>query len=460
MPFAFREVEFANGLRLLLLPTNFPGLVSLYSLVSVGSRHERASTRGFAHLFEHCLFRGSASFPGRTWDDALIATGALANAFTEDDYTAFHSTFPKEALPRILQLEADRFQYPAFTEEDYFSELEAIASEYRHQSADPLRRIQTALRKAAFPSHPYRYSPLSPPQELHHLQGSRSLANRFYAQHYRPERTTLFLIGDLEGQPVAEWVEESWSNWRRGRSLPEAPLPETTPPNASQPNATLPEPTPSDAAQLQPSHTTLPSAAGAPPWLAVGFRAPGLLTHGQIRNGQSHHAALAASWEEVAALDLLTVIGFGEGSPLHQELVMERHLADSLYSSYERHADSFLFTIYVRVKREDAIAPVEQALLSALLQLRTQPVTPSQLTRSLMHLRYRFSLRLDSNQHIGRTLADFVGITGTPAAINQLFAAYARVTPAKLQAVVRRYLSPAARLVVVLRALPAAEPSL
>src|SRR5580698_7977541 len=114
-PYPYVQEDLPNGLRLITIPTDFPNIVSLFIVVNTGSRNEiEPGKSGFAHLFEHLMFRGTAEFPPERYQAELQNAGAASNAFTSDDLTAFHTTFSKEDLPRILSMEADRFQHLAY----------------------------------------------------------------------------------------------------------------------------------------------------------------------------------------------------------------------------------------------------------------------------------------------------------------------------------------------------------
>src|SRR5262249_719669 len=107
-PFAYTQEDLPNGLRLVTIPTDSPNLVSIYIVVQTGARNEvEAGKTGFAHLFEHIMFRGTDKYPPEKYNQVLRATGASSNAFTSDDLTAYYATFSKEDLGQILEMEAD-----------------------------------------------------------------------------------------------------------------------------------------------------------------------------------------------------------------------------------------------------------------------------------------------------------------------------------------------------------------
>ena len=115
-PFPFTQEDLPNGLRLVTVPAEFPNIVSVFVVVQTGSRNEvEAGKTGFAHLFEHIMFRGTDKYPPEKYGDVLKRAGAASNASTNSDATTFHTTISKEDLPQILAMEADRFQNLKYT---------------------------------------------------------------------------------------------------------------------------------------------------------------------------------------------------------------------------------------------------------------------------------------------------------------------------------------------------------
>src|SRR6185503_12784172 len=120
LPYAFTQSDLSNGLRLIVVPTDFPNIVATYIVVQAGARNEvEAGHTGFAHLFEHVMFKGTAKFPKSKYDQVLQQIGASSNAFTSDDFTCYYTVFSKEDLPGVLEMEADRFQNLKYTEPEF-----------------------------------------------------------------------------------------------------------------------------------------------------------------------------------------------------------------------------------------------------------------------------------------------------------------------------------------------------
>src|SRR4051812_18709427 len=115
-PYPYQQSDLPNGLRLITVRTDYPNVVSLYIVVRTGSRNEvEPGKSGFAHLFEHMMFRGTKAYPAAKFQSILKDAGVASNAYTTDDHTAYHMTFSKEDLEPLLRMEADRFQNLEYT---------------------------------------------------------------------------------------------------------------------------------------------------------------------------------------------------------------------------------------------------------------------------------------------------------------------------------------------------------
>src|SRR5262249_49083489 len=130
-PYPYTQEDLPNGLRLVTVPTDYANIVAVYIVVQTGSRNEvEPGHTGFAHLFEHLMFRGTPLYPPDKYSQTLNRAGAASNASTYDDKTIYHTTFSKEDLDTVLAMEADRFQHLKVAEPEYRTETLAVLGEY------------------------------------------------------------------------------------------------------------------------------------------------------------------------------------------------------------------------------------------------------------------------------------------------------------------------------------------
>ena len=151
LPFRATEKTLPNGLKVIVVPTGFPNIVSLQIPVQTGSRNEvEPGKSGFAHFFEHMMFRGTKAWPPEKYQQVLTQVGARQNAYTTDDYTNYHTTFSKEDLEKMLRIEADRFMNLDYSAEGFKTEARAVLGEYNKNSANPLFKLEEVQHEKAF----------------------------------------------------------------------------------------------------------------------------------------------------------------------------------------------------------------------------------------------------------------------------------------------------------------------
>ncbi len=159
LPFTATERTLANGLKVIIVPTGFPNIVSMQIPVQTGSRNEVEPGRsGFAHFFEHLMFRGTPNTPPDKYQQIMVKAGARENASTGDDFTRYYATFAKEDLPVMLQTYADMFEHLAYSEADFKTEARAILGEYNKNSAEPLEQLFEVQRDKFYTAHTYKHT--------------------------------------------------------------------------------------------------------------------------------------------------------------------------------------------------------------------------------------------------------------------------------------------------------------
>ena len=285
-PYDYAIDDLPNGLRLVTVPTDYPNLVALYIVVQTGSRNEvEAGKSGYAHLFEHVMFRGSENYSSEQRDTILKHAGAESNASTTLDRTTYYETFAKEDLDSVMKLEADRFQRLKYPEPAYKTETLAVLGEYDKNSADPSDKLSEVLRAAAFRKHTYAHTTMGFLEDIKDMPNQYDYSLQFYNRFYRPEYTTIILVGDLTQQRALELTKKYFGDWKRGNYIPNIPA---EPQQVESRSATVDWPSP-----------TLPL-------VSIGFHGP----------------AYSDEKKDKAALDLLATIAFGPNSELYQQLIL------------------------------------------------------------------------------------------------------------------------------------------
>jgi zinc protease len=406
--------DLPNGLRLVTVPTDYPNLVSLYVVVSAGSRNEvEAGKSGFAHFFEHMMFRGSENYPPERREEIFKRAGADTNAYTTDDRTVYHATFSKEDLDEIMAAEADRFQRLKYNPEQFKTEAKAVKGEYDKNSADPFRKMQEVMRETAFRRHTYAHTTMGYLKDIDDMPNQYEYSRRFFERFYRPEYSTILVVGDITRERALELTKKYWGDWKRGDYKADIP---------DEPEQNGPR-----TAHIDWDAPTLPH-------LVVAFHAP----------------KYSDTSREMAALDLFQQVAFGENSDLYQQLVLKEQKVDVLEADFEHKADPELFAVYVRVKDPAQVGYVRDAIVKTFERYKTELIPQDKLDATRSRMRYGFAMAMNSNDAIAGALAPYVALARTPETLNRLFDTYRKVTAADIRDAVKKYFRENSRTVVTL----------
>jgi zinc protease len=403
-----------NDLRLITIPTDYPNLVALYIVVQTGSRNEiEKGKSGYAHLFEHLMFRGSERYSGQERDAILKKAGADANAYTTDDRTVYHEVFSKDDLDKVLEIEADRFQHLKYPADAYKTETKAVLGEFNKNSADPEEKAYEVLRATAYQRHTYSHTTMGFIEDIEDMQNQYDYSWEFYRRYYRPEYTTIVLVGDVKRDDALAMVKKYFGDWKRGNYTPEIPA---------------------EADQKEPRQKHVDWPSDTLPLVYVAFRGP----------------AYSDYKKDKAALDLLAPIAFGENSDLYQKLVLKEQKLDSLSYSFEDRADPELFLVAAKVKDVKDTDYVRQQILETYKRFATEPVAQARLDSTRSRLRYEFALAMNSSEAIANSLAGYIGLRRTPLTIEKLFALYDTITPQDIREMAAKYFVDNRRSIVTL----------
>lgn len=413
-PYDYKQTDLPNGLRLITVPTDYPNLVAVYIVVRTGSRNEiEPGKSGYAHFFEHLMFRGSKNVSAEQREAILKRAGATSNAYTSSDRTVYHEIFSKEDLDKVMEIEADRFMNLQYTPEQYKTEAGAVRGEYDKNSANPFSKLYETLRATAFKKHTYAHTTMGFIKDIEDMPNQYQYSLDFYGRYYRPEYTTIVIAGDVTPERALALTKKYWGNWKRGNYVPRIP---------------------SEPAQDAPRTAHVEWASPTLPYLAVAFRAP----------------AFSDVKKDKAALDLLAPIAFGENSELYQRLVLKEQKVDFISPSSDNLTDPELFTVYTRVKDKKDIDYVRDAIVATFKRYTTEAVPQEQLDQTRSRLRYGFAMAMNSSGAIAGALAPYIALRNTPESINNLFALYDQITPADIRAVATRYFTDRNRTIVTL----------
>ncbi len=414
-PYEYKVEELENGLRIVSIPLENPHIISFYTIIRTGSRNEiEPGKSGFAHFFEHMMFKGTKTVPREAYDDYLTRLGAGTNGYTSDDLTVYFTVFAgRENLEEVVRTESDRFINIYYDEEMLKTEAPVIEGEYYASVSSPARRINELLRQTAFEKHSYKHSTLGYLEDIQDLPNQFEYSQLFRKRFYAPDNTILLVVGDFDHDELLAHVRTHYGDWERS-------------------NYTLVTPEEPPQTQAKRSHFDWPSATL--PRLAIGFHGP----------------AFSDEQIDLAALDLLSEIAFSNRSALYQKLVIEEQKCLSFYASFSDHRDPYLLTFNAVVKKEEDLPYVEEEIFKAIEQVKNELLADDILADVRSNLKYSFGSALGTTDGVAGMLASFLSLTGDPATLNKVFRLYEQVTPQIMLEMAQRFLRKTNSTVVTL----------
>jgi len=404
LPFKATTKTLPNGLVVMVVPTGFPNIVSLQIPVQTGSRNEvEPGKSGFAHFFEHMMFRGTPTLSPDEYNAIITQAGARQNAYTTDDYTNYHITFAKEDLDTILRIEADRFQNLSYPVEAFKTESRAVLGEYNKNSANPIQKLYEVLRAKAFTTHTYRHTTMGFIEDIEDMPNQYEYSKTFFSRWYRPENTAVIVAGDVDPDQVIPLVEKYWGGWAPGSgekiAIPQEPAPKGS------------------------AYAHVPWETPTAPWVVVAFRGP----------------AFSETGKDSAAMDLLMSVNFGNSSDFYRRLVEQEQKVDQVFAASPNNADPELIYVFARVKNADDVLYVRDEILRTFATARAGTIDAGKLEEAKSNARYSFTASLDNTDAIAGTLATFVRHRRSYDTINNFYRAYDSLTPADLDAAAKKY---------------------
>ncbi|MEO8258862.1 MAG: pitrilysin family protein [Acidobacteriota bacterium] len=423
LPFQAAERTLGNGLKVIVVRTGFPNLVSIQIPVQVGSRNEvEPGKSGFAHFFEHLMFRGTPATPPERYRAIMTSAGARDNASTGDDSTHYYSTFARAHLNQLIELYADMFQHLAYSEADFKTEARAILGEYNKNAADPTEKLDEVQRESFFQTHTYKHTTMGFIRDIESMPNEYEYSKLFFRRWYRPQYTTVIIAGDVTAEEVFPVVEKYWGSWQADTAAP----------------VTIPvEPAPGG-----PRRAHVPWSSPTLPYVSVAFPGPAFDENGR----------------DSAALAILGSLFFGPTSELYKRLVVTEQKVDALDVDVPAAFDPSLFTVVARVKQAADTVYVRDQILATFAAARASEVPPAQLLEAKTHDRYAFARTLDSTERIAAVIARYATYRRSYETVNTFYRTLESVEAADIRAVALRYFTSAGLMVTTLSqdALPSA----
>ncbi|HEV8605399.1 MAG TPA: pitrilysin family protein [Tepidisphaeraceae bacterium] len=397
----FTEEKLPNGLRVIYAPLHQAPVVHVRVLYHVGSRDERPDRQGFAHMFEHMMFRGSAHVKPEQHMKLINRVGGNSNAFTSFDQTVYVNTLPANHLEMALYLEADRMASFKVSEEIYDIERKVVAEEWRRRQNQPYGTLFEDFLKLAFIKHSYRWTPIG---DMGHLKAARvSELQEFFNQFYTPNNAILVVAGDFDVQSAKALVQKYFAWIPAGGDITRR--------------------TPAEPPQKETRKAVVPRQVPLPRIL-VGYHMPPYRSEDQYPLGL-----------------LATILGGGRSSRLDRLLVAGEHpLAVDAGAANYNLEDGGSFAVYATVLHGKDPDEVEKNLIAAVADVRDMGVTNQELAKAKTAERVSFVANRETAEKLATQLGDEALFGGDPTRVNTAMTKIEAVEAIEVQAVAKIYL--------------------
>ncbi|RDV14665.1 insulinase family protein [Pontibacter diazotrophicus] len=406
LPYPIHQEQLDNGLNVVTVPYNSPGLAAFYIVVRAGSREEvEKGKTGFAHFFEHMMFRGTDNYSKEAYGDILKAIGASANANTSIDRTVYHMTGNAEMLDKMFEIEADRFQNLNYSVHDFKTEAGAVKGEYTKNSASPYQQLYEKTVSTAFEDHTYAHTTMGFFEDVVDMPNQYDYSLTFFDRFYRPEYATIVVVGDVQPERVNTLAKQYFGNWKRGTYEPEIP---------AEPKQT----------ETRYAHV---KQEGFPPYLSMNFKGP----------------AFSDTDKDLPALSILSTILFSENSDLYRKLVVDEQKARFIGGGPQFSRDPNLIQVSASLLNADDMQYVKDELMKALNEAKTKPIDAKKIEDTKSRIKYSFAMSMDSPDAIANSLARFIWLSGDPESLNNLYSVFDTITAQDLMSVAKKYFTPA-----------------
>jgi zinc protease len=407
----FRDRKLSNGLRVLSVEDHTSPTVAIQVWYHVGSKDDPAGRSGFAHLFEHIMFKSTKNMKSEMMDRLTEDVGGFNNASTADDVTIYYEVVPSNYLETLLWAEADRLSGLNVDDANFKSERDVVKEEYRQSVlAPPYGMFFHLLQQKSFVQHPYKRPTIGSIEDLN--AATLKDVQEFHATYYRPDDATLVVVGDFDQKQLDGWVDKYLGPIQK----PDRPLPRVE----------IKEP----QRQREMRFTEYGQNVPLP---AVGF------TFLTPREADPDSDALRVAQ---------AILGAGESSRLYHSLVYQQQIAAEVVADAESREDVSLFVVLAILSADKKPEEVERSLLTEIKRMQEAPVSAAELEKAKNQIITEQLRQRETSNGKALALGEAAVLLGDPARVNTSLARLQSVTAGEVQGVMKKYFTDTNRMVL------------
>ena len=410
-PISFKHAALENGLEIYTVEDPKSPTVAVQVWYHVGSKDDPNGRSGFAHLFEHMMFKGNEHLTTDTFDNLTENIGGENNAYTADDVTVYHEVVPSNYLEPIIWAEAERMSALALNDQNFGSERDVVKEEYRQRIlANPYGEFFLDIDRKSFVVHPYKRPGIGNIEELNASKLSEVRA--FHATFYRPDNATVIVVGDFKQEELDTWIK----NYFGAVAKPTEKIPRVT---AKEP--------PRKEDKLETSY----SPKAPLPAIAITYLAP------SIRS------------KDTPALDVAEeILAGGESSRLYQALVYEQQIAQSVSCNADLNEDLGLLVFRAVIASGKPIEAARKSLIEQIDSVLKKGVTDAELAKAKNRVLTGKLLERETSNGKANALGEAAVVYGDPERVNTDLTMMQAVTATQVKDVLNKYITGKKKVVI------------
>src|SRR5687767_12707842 len=410
--FNYTMTTLSNGLQVVFLEDHSTPIVHAEIWYHVGSKNERTGRTGFAHLFEHMMFKGSKNVEPEGHPSWISSVGGQSNAYTNEDATVFWQTFPAQYLPLVLWLEADRMASLRIEEKVFQTERQVVKEERRMRVENqPYGRLNEIIYDQAFTVHPYKHPTIGSMKDLE--AASVDDVRDFFRTYYVPNNATLVIVGDFDTKEATALVHQYL-----GR-IPKSSAP-------------VPRDIPKEPPQKQERRVRLEESWPLPAVVVA------------------HHITYDGHPDSYPLHIASKVLSDGQSSRIYKKLVYEKQIALAAFGGGNIIEDPNLFFAVAIVQPNHTPEEAAAALIAELDRLKAEPISDAELQQAKNQFARDYIIGRESNRDKAQTLGHAVVIHDDIKTADGEFDIFMNMTAKDVQRVAQTYFRPENRIVLTI----------
>lgn len=410
-PLDIKQRSLDNGMKVVTVKDSANPIVTVQVWYRVGGKDDPEGKSGFAHMFEHMMFKATKNMPNEKMDRLTEDVGGWNNASTRDDLTNYYEVIPSNYLETLLWAESDRMVNLSVDEANFKSERDVVKEEYRQGVlANPYGQLFQYLDSLTFTVHPYKRGVIGNLDELNAATLEDAFA--FYRKYYRPDNASLIVVGDFEQEQLDGWVDKYFGRLKN--------------PDGSIKRVDVVEPDKKEVVRFTKKHANVPLPALGMTYLAPPSTSP-----------------------DVPALEVAeAILSSGESSRLYQELVYKKQLAQRALLFTDVRTDKGLLAFFAIAAGGKKLEDIEETILDEIRKLQENPPSQKEMEKAKNSLITQILRSREDADGKAVAIGEAIIYQNDATAVNRDVAQLNAVTAEDVSRVIKKYFREDGRTVI------------